>query len=318
MKVKLGVLAYPHSDNLGDFIQSIAASYWLEETPLFLDREELHRYQGAKVKLFMNGWFIEQPSNWPPSKHIKPLFISFHLNPTAEKGMLNPEGLAYLKKHQPIGCRDFHTKTVLERHGVSAYFSGCLTLSLKRERFLIKDKKREGILVVSPLERLLPQQINPKKKGPKFTLLSVLQQLKQPFKTIQYKTAINRLNNYLSQSSERVIYTSQLMNPQEYSEQERIKAAKELLTKIAAAKMVVTSRIHTALPAVAFNTPVLFLADGLDHPNQRSRLEGIESFFYSIYSRELKNKRFELPKQNPVSSEILARFKKEIKEFLNA
>ena len=41
--------------------------------------------------------------------------------------------------------------------------------------------------------------------------------------------------------------------------------------------MVITSRIHT-IPAVAFGTPVLFISDGLEHINQKSRLQGMELF----------------------------------------
>ncbi|MGB0316357.1 MAG: polysaccharide pyruvyl transferase family protein [Flavobacteriaceae bacterium] len=314
---KAGVLAYPNSNNLGDFIQSIAAAQWFEGPPMFLDREALHLYQGQKVKLFMNGWFMEAPKNWPPSEAIRPLFISFHLNPTAEKGLLKPEGISYLKKHQPIGCRDLYTQTILERHGIRAYFSGCLTLSLKRVLFVNPNQKRKGILVVSPLERLLPTHTNTKKEGIKEALLSKIQSVKQPFKAKQYKQAMHLLQTYLAQAEDEIHYTSQLMDPKGYSEQERSKAALDLLKSIASAKMVVTSRIHTALPAVAFNTPVLFLADGLDHINQKSRLDGIDSFFYSLQSKDLKNKPFEIPKQKPVSSEILARFEKEITDFLN-
>ena len=51
---KTAVLAYPRSNNLGDFIQSIAASHWIKDgQPFYLDRDQLHRYNGEKVKLIM-------------------------------------------------------------------------------------------------------------------------------------------------------------------------------------------------------------------------------------------------------------------------
>ena len=51
------VLAYPFSNNLGDYIQSIAAKQWIEtKDVLSLDREALHTYSGPKVNLIMNGW----------------------------------------------------------------------------------------------------------------------------------------------------------------------------------------------------------------------------------------------------------------------
>ena len=82
MNKKAAVLAYPNSNNLGDYIQSIAAKQLLrEEEVVELDRDNLDSYSGDPIKLVMNGWFMEAPSHWPPSEQIQPLFISFHLNP---------------------------------------------------------------------------------------------------------------------------------------------------------------------------------------------------------------------------------------------
>ena len=153
------VLSYPNSNNLGDFIQSIAAKNELNVKEIYeLDRDQLHKYNGPKVFLIMNGWFMEKPSNWPPSEKIKPLFLAFHLNPTAKKNMLSAKGINYLKKHQPIGCRDYYTLNLLLGYGIKAHFSGCLTLTLSRKNFNIKSNKRKGIYLISPMERLLPRK----------------------------------------------------------------------------------------------------------------------------------------------------------------
>ena len=317
MKTKAAVLGYPNSNNLGDFIQSIAASQWIgSKEVLSIDRDQLHRYNGPKARLLMNGWFMEEPQNWPPSDQIIPLFISFHLNPTAEKGMLSPQGIRYFKMNEPIGCRDLYTQNKLRNHGIQTYFSGCLTLSLKRENFIKKDQERKGILVISPLERLLPQQDTSKKGGLKRLFISTLQLIKQPLKRSKYSKAIKILEAYLSQTDEEIKYCSQLMDPEAHTEKERMHAALTQLKSIAKAKLVVSSRIHSALPAVAFGTPVLFLSDGLEHPNQKSRLQGMESFFMSTTSQELENKQFEIPEPKTISKDILDRFKKEIRAFL--
>jgi hypothetical protein len=264
----------------------------------------------------MNGWFMEAPTHWPPSKNIEPLFISFHLNPTAEKGMLTPEGIAYIKQYQPIGCRDFYTQRTLEKHGIKTYFSGCLTLSLKREAFLKKDIERTGILVISPLERLLPQGKNQDSNLLKRQFLNGVRQIKQPFKNQRYKQATKRLNDFLIQLDEEIQYHSQLLDPQRYSETERIQAAEEQLMRIGSAKMVITSRIHSALPAVAFGTPVLFLSDGLEHPNQKSRLEGLESFFRILNTEALVKESNHIPNPTTIPVAIKERFEKEIRQFL--
>ena len=50
-----------------------------------------------------------------------------------------------------------------------------------------------------------------------------------------------------------------------------------------------------SVPAAAFGTPVIFLSDGLEHPNQKSRLEGLDSFFTIITSRQLKLQGNQIP-----------------------
>ncbi len=307
------VLSYPNSNNLGDFIQSLAAKQVLNKIKTFdIDRDELNAYKGEKAALIMNGWFMEKPKNWPPSEQIDPIFISFHLNPTAKKGMLNKNGINYLKRYEPIGCRDHYTRKLLISFGIEAYYSACLTLCLNRDNFISKNSKREGIFVISPLERL-----NPKNELiPKEFLGQVVQQIKRPIKKKQFETAIKRLERFLKNYKEKIYYCSQLIDIKEYDEKERIEKAKLQLKNIASAKLVITSRIHTALPAVAFGTPVLFLSDGLEHPNQKSRLDGMEQFFPIINSKDLREWETKFPTPFKTHLPFVKNIEKQIKDFL--
>ncbi len=246
----------------------------------------------------MNGWFMEKPENWPPSDKIEPLFLSFHLNPTAEKKMLSQEGINYLKTHQPIGCRDYYTQKCLSSHGIKTYYSACLSLCLNRENFVSKFTKREGIYVISPLERLNPKSEAVEKRFLKKTI----QQIKRPNKRRKFQVAMERLEKFLQKQSENIYHSSQLIQTRNQNKPMHVEKAKIQLKNIAKAKLVITSRIHSALPAVAFGTPVLFLSDGLDHPNQKSRLDGMEQFFPVINSKDLyrwENK-FPKPLQNHI------------------
>ncbi len=309
-----GILAYPDSNNLGDFTQSLVAAQWLKgKEILALDREQLHNYSGPLVHLLMNGWFMDKPRYWPPSDQIRPLFTSFHLNPSAKKGMLTAEGIAYLKKYQPIGCRDYYTQKLLDADGIETYFSACLTLSLNRGEYVEKNQKREGIYVISPMERMNPE----KAPVPKGLLRKGIQALKKPLKRKHYSKSMKRLQNFLVHQSEAVHYSSQLRDPIVFSEEERIEEAKQQLKAIANAHLVITSRIHTALPAVAFGTPVLFLSDGLGRPNQKSRLEGMEKFFPILNSRNLDQWKSKFPEPTQVHQSYVEQFKKEITRFLN-
>ncbi len=138
--VKFGLLHYRESGNLGDEIQSIAAAGLLPRVDCYIDRDDLGGCSdGAPVALVVHGWFAHTPETWPPAAAIRPLLISMHLS--AEPGQ-GPSGLSarefflaepvldYLKAHAPVGARDAETAERLERLGVPAYFSGCLSLTL--------------------------------------------------------------------------------------------------------------------------------------------------------------------------------------------
>ncbi|MEK6272467.1 MAG: hypothetical protein AABM42_07440 [Actinomycetota bacterium] len=72
---------------------------------------------------YMHRWFKVR-YDFPFHPHLRPLFISFHINrPKA----LSEEGVTYLRKHAPIGCRDWDTVRRLLGLGIPAFFSGCLT-----------------------------------------------------------------------------------------------------------------------------------------------------------------------------------------------
>lgn len=283
--MKAAVLSYPTSNNLGDPIQSIAAEQLLAEKPTSLDRDALDSYVGAPVRLIMNGWFMEAPNRWPPAKNIQPVFISFHLNPIAAAAVLSPQGIAYFKKHQPIGCRDFYTQRILEEKGIKTMFTGCLTLSLKREQLVPPDTARSGILVLSVHERMLPD-LNPfiHKRLTNY----IIEIAKYPVKQLKYQRAKKQLDHFLKKQALPVEFASQLVETQHHTPEERFLLARKQLEKIAKASYVITSRIHTALPAVAMGTPVLFLSDGLDHINQHSRLKGLDTFFPILKTAKLK------------------------------
>ena len=255
---------------------------------------------------------MEQSKNWPPSKKITPLFLSFHLNPTAKKNMLTENGIKYFKKHQPIGCRDYYTQKLLSSYDIKTYFSGCLTLTLNREKFNIKSNQRSGIYLISPMERLLPK--NEIVFGNLFQKL-IFNLKRAAINKIKYLRAIKRLNNFLKDEKEEIYNISQIIDSSKYSKEKKTELAEQHLKYIAKAKLVITSRIHSALPAVAFGTPVLFLSDGLKHINQWSRLDGMNNFFLMLNSRDLKNFDLNKIKNTKRHTPFVNRMRKEIISF---
>lgn len=276
-KNRSGFLSYSKSNNLGDYIQSIAAKELAGLNSVCLDREKLNIYSGPKINLIMNGWFMENSKNWPPSEQINPLFISFHINPTAKRNMLSDKGIEFFKKHEPIGCRDYYTQRILSEKGVKTYFSGCLTLTLQNNN----TQKKEGILVLSALDRM-----NPKISTKNF----FLNIFKYPKKNLVYKKSKKNLDEFISnQKHSKAIKESQIIDTTGKTQMEIFSLANKQLDLISKSKLVITSRIHTALPAISLGAKVIFLTDGYNHINQKSRLEGLSEYFYCCKTSDLKN-----------------------------
>ncbi|HEX2755022.1 MAG TPA: glycosyltransferase, partial [Candidatus Limnocylindrales bacterium] len=65
--------------------------------------------------------------DFPYHTDIRPVFLSFHVN---RLDMLSDEAREYLRRHGPIGCRDWSTVFLLLSAGIDAFFSGCLTMTI--------------------------------------------------------------------------------------------------------------------------------------------------------------------------------------------
>ena len=275
--MKYALLKYDENKrffNVGDNIQSLAAKQFLPKVDIYLNREELADYRGEKVKLIMNGWFTHNIHNWIPSEDIEPLFVSFHMNNTAAPYMLTEAGVEYLKKHEPIGCRDQYTADILKGKGIDAYFTGCLTTTL--DSYKVDDSERgDDVFIVDPLYSY------PRKEKVfynfKWTIRSILNG-----NIFKLNKKSKHLRNFLSKELlEKAIYVNQEPPSNTYSHEEKFEMAEDLLKKYAKATLVITSRIHCALPCLALGTPVIFIS-GFDSFVDTSRFDGIIDLFNRI------------------------------------
>jgi lipopolysaccharide biosynthesis glycosyltransferase/tetratricopeptide (TPR) repeat protein len=85
----------------------------------------------ARIWLPIFGWFAHTPfvsvPVLPYPDQVRPIFVSFHLNKPDD---LVAPLIDYLKRYQPIGCRDRSTRDWLMNQGVEAFLSGCVTTTL--------------------------------------------------------------------------------------------------------------------------------------------------------------------------------------------
>lgn len=279
MSSKYSVLTY-ESDiyvkrnwiNLGDYVQSTAAKQFLPSIDAFIPRDHMNAYLGDPVKMIMNAWYMDLPENFPPSDDINPLYVSIHINSTIVDKIFTPESIAHFKKFQPIGCRDFYTRDLLISKGIDAYYSGCMTLTLgetyKRDNVtddvyfidVMYDSMTLSELVRQPL-RFGKRILN----GRAFEFTHRNKVLRRHFdgellKSAKFETQI-------------IPYISA---------DEGFKLADDFLKRLANAKLVVTSRIHTALPCLAMGTPVIFVNGGFKNKIDNCRFDGLFDFFNRI------------------------------------
>jgi hypothetical protein len=262
--MKYGVVVNVDGKNFGDDIQSVAAIELLPHVDLFLDRENLNFSNiNEEVRFICNGWFMDNPDNWPPANNLSPLFISFHIT-NWNKSYIKLVGknlLDYYKKYEPIGCRDLYTLDLFKKMGVKAYYSGCLTLTLKN-KFSDSERTNE-ILLVDPVNHSIPNGMTRK------ILNSLIPQSLIP--------SVHSISHYHDESMD--------IN-------QCIDHARNLIDRYSKAHLIITSRIHAALPAIALGTPVLFLDLGFEANKSRNRFGGILNLFPVLESNNfsfLKN-----------------------------
>ncbi|MDH6231054.1 hypothetical protein M2281_001626 [Mesorhizobium soli] len=211
--MKISLLTYSNSNNIGDNIQTIAVSKHIDQRYDLVDRDFINSYNGEPCVVVMNGWFTHEPRNWPPAPGITPVFFGFHLIP--ELAAEFEKHKAYFERFAPIGCRDQATADMIKSWGVEAYVSGCATMTFKTRS---KEPDDPKIIFVDHTRR--------------------------DFHRGQRKGCIELAHEapfYISGSTAKFAIAGELLN---YYRQN--------------AGLVVTSRIHCAMPCAAMGIPVVY------------------------------------------------------------
>ncbi len=148
--------------NYGDNIQTIALDYILydiypKEQIVNVNIYDLSTYSGEYILLPLNCNFWTCDENYfiPASNKIIPIFlaVSFQIPPTSRKA------IEYLKKYEPIGCRDNETFRMMQELGIDAYVNGCVTLTLPKRKYEPKEKKCFLVDIPEILYDKIPEEI---------------------------------------------------------------------------------------------------------------------------------------------------------------
>ena len=215
--------------NIGDEIQSIAASRFLPRIDEYIFREHLDSFyqdSGVTFKMILNGWFMDCPQHFPPSENIAPLLISMHFQRSIRSVIVGSKKVVkYFREHGPVGCRDTDTMHFLLENGIPAYHSGCLTLTLTENKALKASHGGKYVLCVDVPDNVV---------------------------------------EYVRNTANKTVYNITKSSYSFLDAIDRLELAKVYLYMYHNASAVVTSNLHTALPCLAFNVPVCLIEQEVD------------------------------------------------------
>ena len=223
---KYGLFEYK-TENIGDEVQSIAARRFLPKIDYYFDRDNINNTKTSSdetIKLIMNGWYTHHPENWPPqSPNIKPLLIAMHI----EQDALNGEpAKAFISPK---------SKTFLNKFGpVGARNYPTLDLFKKNQ-------------IKSYFSGCITLTLNPDPQVKKQKYILAVDVPDKVYEAMHKNTSkpILRLDTNRKKTLDR---------------ETRFLLAELWLYLYQSAHTVVTTRLHTMLPCLAFNTPVLALS----------------------------------------------------------
>ncbi|MBQ9318558.1 MAG: polysaccharide pyruvyl transferase family protein [Bacilli bacterium] len=284
--MKYAVIMYLESDNIGDDIQTYATLKYLPRVDYVIDREEVNNFTcNSPVKAILNGWFMFNNINWPPSENIDVLPISIHFATTYfkneyEKKLFEYRTKKYFSNFNSIGCRDVGTSKYLSSIGINNYISKCLTLTL--DRLNIEPAKEKYICAVD-------------------------------LDDVEYK----KLQSMTDIKIKKMSHDYRGRNLNLLTFEERMKKVEEFLKIYQNAYCVVTTRYHAALPSIALGTPVILIPSRFEP----SRYDGLEEYVNLILRKDFISEDYKYDFDNLKSNSDISEIKKSLEnacyQFIN-
>lgn len=272
--MKFGVIWHKTTMNMGDDIQTYAAANHLPQVDYVIERENTDKFcskDHEPVAVLMNAWWMWQKWNWPPAECIVPKLTSMHINnytvakkssPISDEWMQGIGG-KFFRENGPVGARDQVTLDFLKERGIDSYFSGCMTLTLPKQK-VTKDAGTYVCLVDlnEKLEKAAREML--KDTGLKVRVLS---------HDCDYRTS-------------------------NASYEKRMQKVQDLLTEYQNAKCVITRRLHVSLPCLAMEVPVFSVVD-MKNDGNSSRWAPYADWVHYVSNEDFVNGNFEYDFLNP-------------------
>ena len=186
---------------------------------------------------------INQAITHAVHRFFSPKIIPVFLGISRDASVICQEEIEYFKQFEPIGCRDEFTFFALRNGGVRAYLNGCITATFDTRK---KTEKQDIIYLID---------------APSFAVESMPSELKEnavSMENMEYLIPQERFKD--SSLTEFVL--------------RRYEGIRDT------ARLVVTSRMHIAVPCLAMGIPVVFAKENIDY-----RLAWLDKWI-PLYSRK--------------------------------
>lgn len=230
------------SGNSGDETQSYPGIQFLPHVDELIDRRLLASVNNqTRMRIFLNAWYGDADISFPPALSLDPFLFGMHFSGVFVEKLNDPNVIDYFTSYgSPIGARDTTTLHRLQIRNIPVYFSGCPTLLM--QRLLPPGASPMDAIVVSDVYNDILHSIVP---------------VDLRKKVIRFSQYVNRSIGFHGKFDDSFRY----------------------LTLISRAKVVITSRIHTALPAVGMGIPVIFVNTKVLPGGGGNRTDGLLQFF---------------------------------------
>ena len=198
-----------------------------------------------------------------------------------------------MKQYEPIGCRDYYTRDLLLAKGVDAYFSGCMTLTLGNT---YKSNTKDGTCYFVDPTIVTPKSLFTFCSGIFTSIVhfksvyTILRKRNVKRDMLGFIRTANYFRVYSQVFSKKTLVSATYITQQSSyyatafkNDYERLKEAERLIKLYSRASLVVTGRIHCALPCLGLDTPVIFTTKKNPSVISSCRFGGLIDLFNVLY-----------------------------------
>lgn len=230
-----GLLTYTRTRNVGDEIQSVAAWRLLPKLDTLVDRDFLNEFQPkVPTKLIVNGWFSHRPRGFGIRANVEPLLISLHVNPHAPAS------------HDARAFTDVIRESPRIREDLARF--GPVGARDQATCDFLNDLGIPAYL--SGCLTLTLERTPGADRGEAIVLADVSEPVRQRVRATASRPVVEERHEL-----------SKFHTPPS-----AFATAQRILDLYQRAHLVITSRLHVALPCLAFGTPVMLVRREFEDP----------------------------------------------------